>query len=176
MYRATPFWLVEFLLRNQLLTLWEFPCILFVIFPLLLSIIFVFNFCQVDYYVSRRVSPWVYPAWDSLCFLHLGGYFLSHVREVFDYNLFKYFLGSFLSSLSGTPIMQMLLRLMLSQRSLRLSSFLFIFSLFCSMAVNSTILSSRSLICSYASVILLLIPASLFFISVIVLFICLFVL
>ena len=33
-------WLVEFLLRNQLLTLWEFPCMLFVIFPLLLSIIF----------------------------------------------------------------------------------------------------------------------------------------
>ena len=32
--------LVEFLLRNQLLTLWEFPCMLFVIFPLLLLIIF----------------------------------------------------------------------------------------------------------------------------------------
>ena len=40
-----------------------------------------------------------------------------------------------LSSPSGTPIMQMLLRLMLSQRSLGLSSFLFIlffFILFCS--------------------------------------------
>ena len=71
----------------------------------------------------------------------------------------------------------MLVCLMLSQRSLRLSSFLFIlFSLFYSTAVNSTILSSRSLICSYASVILLLIPSSVFFTSVIVLFIsvCLF--
>ena len=47
-----------------------------------------------------RVSPWVYPVWDSLHFLDLGGYFLSHVREVFDYNLFNYFLGSFLSLFS----------------------------------------------------------------------------
>ena len=74
---------------------------LFVIFPLLLSIIFLFfNFCQFDYYVSWRVSPWVYPVWDSLCFLDLGGYFLSNVREVFDYNLFRYFLCSFLSLFS----------------------------------------------------------------------------
>ena len=87
-YHATPFWLVEFLLQYQLLTLWEFLCMLFVVFPLsLLIIFFAFNFCQFDYYVSRRVSPWVYPAWDSLCFLDLGGYFLSYVREVFDYNL-----------------------------------------------------------------------------------------
>ena len=41
--------------------------------------------------------------------------------------------------------------LILSQRSLRLSSFFFIlFSLFCSTAVNSTILSSRSLLRSSA--------------------------
>ena len=75
---------------------------LFVVFPLLLSVIFLclYNFCQFDYYVSRRVSPWVYPVWDSLCFLDLAGYFLSHVREVFDYNLFKYFLRSFLSLFS----------------------------------------------------------------------------
>ena len=35
-----PFWLVEFLLRNQLIALWEFPCMLFVIFPLLLLVIY----------------------------------------------------------------------------------------------------------------------------------------
>ena len=35
-----------------------------------------------------------------LRFLDLGGYFLSHVREIFDYNLFKYFLRSFLSLFS----------------------------------------------------------------------------
>ena len=68
----------------------ELPCMLFVIFPLfILTFFFVFNFFQFDYYVSRLVSPWVYPAWDSLCFLDLGGYFLSHVREVFYYNLIR---------------------------------------------------------------------------------------
>ena len=36
----------------------------------------------------------------GFCFLDLGGYFLSHVREVFNYNLFKYFLESFLSLFS----------------------------------------------------------------------------
>ena len=74
---------------------------LFVIFPLWLSIIFfVFNFYPFDYYVSQCVSPWVYPAWASLHFLDLGGYFFSHVREFFNYNLFKYFLRSFLSRFS----------------------------------------------------------------------------
>ena len=60
----------------------------------------------------------------------------------------------------------MLVRLMLSQRSLSLSSILFIlFSLFCSVIVISTILSSRSLIRSSASVILLLIHSREFLIS-----------
>ena len=46
-----------------------------------------------------------------------------------------------------------------AQSSLRLSSFLFIlFSIFCSVAVISTILSSRSFIHSSALVILLLTP------------------
>ena len=44
----------------------------------------------------QRVSLWVYPVCDSLRFLDLDGYFLSHVREVFNYNLFKYFLRPFL--------------------------------------------------------------------------------
>ena len=71
-----------------------------------------------------------------------------------------------LSSPSGIPIMHMLLHLMLSQRSLRLSSFLSIlFSIFCSVAVISTILSSRSLIYSSVLIILLLIPSSVFFFS-----------
>ena len=54
----------------------------------------------------------------TLCFLDLVDYFLSHVREVLSYYLFKYFLRSSLSlsSSSGTTIMQM----MLSQRSLML--------------------------------------------------------
>ena len=71
----------------------------------------------------------------------------------------------------------MLVHLTLYQRSLILSSYLFLlFSLFYSMAVISTSLSSNSLLYSYASAILLLIPSSIFFISVIILFIsvCLF--
>ena len=44
------------------------------------SLISAFNFCQFDYYVSQCIPPWVYPSWDSLCFLDLVDYFLSHVR------------------------------------------------------------------------------------------------
>ena len=46
--------------------------------------------------MSWHVSPWVYPVWDSLCFQDLINYFLSHIREVVNYNLFKYFLSPFL--------------------------------------------------------------------------------
>ena len=42
--------------------------------------------------MSWHVPFWVQPVWLSLGFLELGGHFLSHIREVFDYNLFKYFL------------------------------------------------------------------------------------
>ena len=75
----------------------------------------------------------VYPAWDSLCFLDMDDCFLSHVREVLSYCLFRMFSHVlFLSCPSGTPIMWMLLCLILAQKSLRLTSFLFFFlSLFC---------------------------------------------
>ena len=46
--------------------------------------------------MSWGVSPWVYPIWNSLCFLDLGDYFLPHFREVFNYYLIKYFLIDFL--------------------------------------------------------------------------------
>ena len=69
----------------------------------------------------------------------------------------------FFSSSSGTPIIQMLMHLILSQRSLRLSSVLFIsFTLFCSSEVISSILSFSSLIHSSVSDILLLIPSRVF--------------
>src|SRR5574337_1260552 len=42
--------------------------------------------------MSWSVSPWVYPLWDSLCLLDLIDYFLFHVGEIFNYNLFKNFL------------------------------------------------------------------------------------
>ena len=102
--------------------------------------------------MSWRVSPWIYPVWDSLHFLDFINSFLSHIREVFNDNLSNIFSVPFFFSSSGTPIIQMLVRLILSHRSLRLSSILFILSLFCSAVVISTILSSRSLIHSSASV------------------------
>ena len=56
----------------------------------------------------------------------------------------------FLSSSSGTPMIQMLGHLTLSQRSLRLSSFLLIlFSFFLSVSFISTLLSSTSSFHSY---------------------------
>ena len=91
-------------------------------------------------------------------FLDLGDCFLSY-REVFSYYLFKYFLRSFLSLPPfWGPYDIMFLHLMLS-------SFLFIlFSLCCSVAVIS-VMSSSSLI-HYAASVILLIPSSIFFISV----------
>ena len=59
LYHAIPFWLVEFLLRNQLITLWDFPLMLFFLFPCCFwYLTFVFNFCQFDCSVSQCVSPW----------------------------------------------------------------------------------------------------------------------
>ena len=46
--------------------------------------------------MSWRVSPWVYPVWDSLQLLDLIDYFLFHVGEIFNYSLFKNFLIRFL--------------------------------------------------------------------------------
>ena len=90
--------------------------------------------------------------WVAISFPMLGKF-----STIISSNIFS---GPFfLSSPSGTPIMRISVRLMLSQKSLQLSSFLFIlFSLFCSVAMISTILSSSSLIRSSASVLLLLIP------------------
>ena len=65
-------------------------------FPFLLLIFFVFSHCQFEQYVSWLVSPSVYPAWDSLHLLDLIDYFLFHVGEIFNSNLFKNFLLSFL--------------------------------------------------------------------------------
>ena len=63
--------------------------------------------------------------------------------------------AQFVHKSRGSPIIQMLMPLILSQRPLRLSSVVFIpFSLFCSSAVISTILSSSSLIYSSTSCVL----------------------
>ena len=114
--------------------------------------------------MSWCIPPWVYFIWYSLCFLDFSDWFLFHVREVFGYYLLEYFFCLLLSSPSGTPIIWTLVRLMLSQSSLRLSLFLFsLFALFCSTPVISSNLSSTLLIRSSASCILLLAASSEFF-------------
>ena len=83
--------------------------------------------------MSWHVYPWIYPVWDSLDFLDLGGYFLSQFRElltIFSSTIFSY---PFLLSSSWTTMIRMLLCLMLSLMSLRLSSLFlsFFFIVFC---------------------------------------------
>ena len=46
--------------------------------------------------INMGVPPCLYPVWDSLCLLDLIDYFLFHVGEIFNYNLFKNFLIPFL--------------------------------------------------------------------------------
>ena len=66
----------------------------------------------------------VYLIWDPLCFLYLDICFLFQVCEVFSHTFLKYIFNLFsLSSPSGTPILQMFVCLMLSQKSLKLFSF-----------------------------------------------------
>ena len=111
--------------------------------------------------MSWAVPPWVYLAWDSLCFLYLGDCFPHYGKfQLLPLQIFPLVLSLSLS-FPTIPKIWMLVHVTLSQRSLKMSSFLFIlFSLFCSAAVISTILSSGSLVHSSASLILLLIPSS----------------
>ena len=116
----------------------------------------IFNFCHFNYNASRYGMLWVYTVWDSLCFLDLGVCFLSQVREVFSYYVFKFILCPFFSSPSGTPIMWVLVCVMLSQRSLKLFKYYFflfeflkiLFSYFYSVWVISTTFASSLLICA----------------------------
>ena len=97
--------------------------------------------------------------WLTIYFSMLGKFSTIISSKILSYPFFF--------SSSGTPIIQMLVHLMWPQRSLRLSSVLFIlFTLFGSSEVISTILCSSSPISSSASDTLLLIPSRVFLISV----------
>ena len=103
--------------------------------------------------MSWCVSPWVYSVWNSLCLLDLIDYFLFHVGEIFNYNLFQNFLTPFLfpfffwdpynSNIGAFDIIPEVSETILRSFTL--------FTLFCSLEVISTILSSSSLIHSCAS-------------------------
>ena len=97
-------------------------------------------------------------------FLGLGWLFPSAFQDVFNYYLLKYFLTVFLFVFFFWDSYDLNVdNLTLSQRSVRLSSFLSIlFSFFLSASFISTILSFASFILSSASVILLLVTSRVF--------------
>ena len=93
---ATPFWLVEFLMKDQLLSLWRFPWMLLAAFLLLLLIFFslclifvsLINMC-----LSLFLLGFILMGLSELLRLD---WLLSQVRKVFNYNLFKNFLRPYL--------------------------------------------------------------------------------
>ena len=95
-------------------------------------------------------------AWVIIFFPIIGKFSTIISSSIFSWSFF-------LSSSSGTPMIRMLYHLILSWRSLRLSSFLLIsFSFFLSDSFISTILSSISLILSSALLVYYLLPPECF--------------
>ena len=80
--------------------------------------------------MSWGVSPWVYPVWDPLSFLDMGGYFLPILGQFSTITFSSIFPWLFFLSSSQIPVIQMLGHLTLSQRCLRLSSSLLILYFF----------------------------------------------
>ena len=114
---------------------------LFVAFPLVLLIFFSLYLILDSLIICLGMFLLGFILYGTLYFLYLTISFtmLGKFSTIISSNIFSDPL--LFSSSSGTPIIQMVVRLMLSQRSLRLSSILFIlFSLFCSMTVISTII------------------------------------
>ena len=137
----------------------------FNIFSLSLTLVTVINMCLRVFLLGFIL----YSTHCAFCIWVSGSF--SMLGKFFGYYLFKYFFWPFLSlsPSSGTSVIWMLVCLILSQSSLRLSSFLFhLFSLFCSTSGISTSLSYSLLIHFPASCILLLVAFNEFLISIIV--------
>ena len=145
------------LVASPLLLLIFFLCVSSLLAWLVCVLVFLLGFIL----YGTLCASWT---WLTISFSVLGNF--STIISSKFYHILLFF-----SSSSGTPIIQILVHLIWSQRSLRLSSAFFIlFTLFWSSEGISTILSSSSLICSSNSDILLLMPSRVFLISVIVLF------
>jgi len=120
----------EFLLRNQLVAWWELPCMLFVIFLVVFNIlssclVFVglITICLGVFFFGFILPGILCASWIWLTI----SFPMRELLTYYPLQIFSWVLS--LSSPSGTPIiMWMLVHLMLSQMSLRLSSFLFFFS------------------------------------------------
>ena len=92
----------------------------------------VLNLWHFNYDVFLYGPLWVHLVWDSLHFLDLYVFFFPRLGK-FSVIIFsnRFSVLSSLSSLSGSPLMQMLLFPILSQRSLKLSLFFKILFSFC---------------------------------------------
>ena len=77
--------------------------VIFSSFRLIFSLSLYFFFFQFDYCVSHYAPSWLILN-RSLNFLDWGDCFLSHVKQVFSYSLFRHFHGPFSFSCPfGTP-------------------------------------------------------------------------
>ena len=103
---------------------------------------------------------WVNLVWDSLCFLVLNVCVLSQVRHVFSYYVSNVFSTSLSFSFpSGILIKQIFVPLLLSQRSLKLFSFLYF------LHITDFHYSDFQLADSFFCISLLLIPTRIFHFS-----------
>ena len=107
------------------MSFFAFPLLLFLIFSLSLIFISLINMCLGMFHLGfilygTLCASWT---WVSISFPILGKFSIVIFSNIFSDNF------SFSSS-SGTPIIPMLVLLMLSQKSLRLSSFLPFFFLY----------------------------------------------
>ena len=68
-YYATPFWPAEFLLKNQLIGLWEFPCMLSVDFLLLLLIFSLYLYFLSFYLLCLLICSSLDWSYMGLCML-----------------------------------------------------------------------------------------------------------
>ena len=141
------------------------PLAAFNVCSLCLIFVNLINMCLVVFCLEFILfgTLWVSCTWAIISFPILGKFSTIISSSIFSWSFF-------LSSSSGTPMIQMLGHLTLSQRSLRFPH-LILFSFFLSVSFISTSLSSTPFILSSAYVILLLVPSSLFLISFIALFI-----
>ena len=115
-----------------------FPLVAFNIYSLCLIFVNLINLCLGVFCLGFILfgTLWVSWTWVIISFPILGKFSTIISSSIFSWSFF-------LSSSSGTPMIQILWRLILSWRSLRLSSFLLIrFSFVLSDSLISTILSS----------------------------------
>lgn len=121
-HSPTVFWLVRFLLRNRLISLWEFPCKVISCFSLVLLIVLVSDF---DSFITVCIG-------EDVFVLNLGNSFLNFDVQI-TFQIWKFSVMIALNKLfapSSSPLLLGLqyfrLLLMVCSSSHRLSSLFFI--------------------------------------------------